>query len=251
MAVSSRGSVLTDGFVKRQKSLVLATVKDVISLWPQLNVSKFDDSWPGIRDLLKVLIGQRHQILSNYAVKYYNDFRAAEGASGVYYGHRVDVLPSVKLDESLDASGRGVYFGSLKNGKSEFVAKRQALTAVAGSSSRLVASGGRGTVEENVKADKQALGFARITKAKPCYFCAMLASRGFIYKSAKTAGDPRANGKLYHDHCSCVAVPSFFPDDTLPESNEKFQVLWDDVAGTLSAKESVKAFRKAYENLNT
>lgn len=48
--------------------------------------------------------------------------------------------------------------------------------------------------------------FARVpTGAETCPFCVMLASQGFVYHSAKSAG------KLdhYHAHCSCRIVPQF------------------------------------------
>lgn len=44
-------------------------------------------------------------------------------------------------------------------------------------------------------------GFARVPSgSETCAFCLMLASRGAVYRSAKTAGD----GHRYHGKCDCV-----------------------------------------------
>lgn len=49
------------------------------------------------------------------------------------------------------------------------------------------------------------IGYARVLSgAEDCGFCAMLASRGPVYK--KDTVVRRRDGRRYHDHCDCVAV---------------------------------------------
>lgn len=51
--------------------------------------------------------------------------------------------------------------------------------------------------------------FARVvhpSKNGPCGFCAMLASRGPVYKSSQTAGQP---ANRFHHSCRCTVVPVF------------------------------------------
>lgn len=51
--------------------------------------------------------------------------------------------------------------------------------------------------------------FARVchpNKNGPCGFCAMLASRGPVYKSSESAG---IRADRYHDHCFCTCTPVF------------------------------------------
>ncbi len=50
-------------------------------------------------------------------------------------------------------------------------------------------------------------GYARVTTGDSCAFCIMLASRGFVYASEKTATKSKRTGDKYHQHCHCVAVP--------------------------------------------
>lgn len=57
-----------------------------------------------------------------------------------------------------------------------------------------------------LNAVRDGLRYARVPMGgETCTFCAMLASRDFIYKSAKAAGE----GGHYHKHCRCKVVPGF------------------------------------------
>lgn len=79
--------------------------------------------------------------------------------------------------------------------------------------------------ERGKKAPKRTrvVAYARmLTGADNCAFCVMLASRGPVYKSAKTAGQIPASLKFvdaegwlnaYHDHCDCIVVPVYTSKD--------------------------------------
>ena len=80
---------------------------------------------------------------------------------------------------------------------------------------RLALQGGRQTVVEAVQADPQARAWARETRGDCCYFCALMAARGAVYKSEGAAGGD-ANAKFtgegefkFHNNCHCVAAPVF------------------------------------------
>ena len=66
------------------------------------------------------------------------------------------------------------------------------------------------TIMDNVGRDKdKGARFARVpTGAETCTFCLMLASRGAVYRTRKTAGEFRR----FHRGCDCKVVPSFDPD---------------------------------------
>lgn len=64
----------------------------------------------------------------------------------------------------------------------------------------------RQTIKNNAVRDPANVTYARVPRgAKTCAFCTMLASRGFVYATAKTAG---AEDKYHHD-CDCMIVPSW------------------------------------------
>ncbi len=63
------------------------------------------------------------------------------------------------------------------------------------------------TIMANARRDRRkGVRFARVTSGRnTCAFCLMLASRGAVYHSRKTAGELGQ----YHRHCSCKIVPSY------------------------------------------
>lgn len=64
----------------------------------------------------------------------------------------------------------------------------------------------RNTVYHTARNDKAAVRFARVPSgSETCAFCLMLASRGFVYTSAKSAGQ----FNRYHHDCDCVITPMF------------------------------------------
>lgn len=64
----------------------------------------------------------------------------------------------------------------------------------------------RQTIKNNAVRDPANVTYARVPRgAKTCAFCTMLASRGFVYATAKTAGEE----DKYHHDCDCMIVPSW------------------------------------------
>ena len=69
-----------------------------------------------------------------------------------------------------------------------------------------VKRGYRETVMANAKF------YARVpTGTYTCNWCVMLASRGFVYKTAESAGE----GNQYHAHCDCLIVPAIRQDTNI------------------------------------
>lgn len=66
------------------------------------------------------------------------------------------------------------------------------------------------TIISNVGRDKdRGVRFARVpTGSETCTFCIMLASRGAVYHTRKSAGE----FKHFHRHCDCKVVPGFEDD---------------------------------------
>lgn len=66
---------------------------------------------------------------------------------------------------------------------------------------------GREAVQRTADRSGEEIGWARVTtSAKPCAFCIMLASRGPVYRSEKTAVYRKSDMGAYHNHCQCRAV---------------------------------------------
>lgn len=69
------------------------------------------------------------------------------------------------------------------------------------------------TIMLNCKRDRRrGVRFARVPSgAETCAFCMMLSGRGFVYHSAKTAGEQ----SHYHRGCDCKIVPGFDEDNPI------------------------------------
>lgn len=100
--------------------------------------------------------------------------------------------------------------------------------------------------------DARVRAVARGTSATPCAFCAMLASRGFVYRSVQSAVLTRnsaenpeaytwANGfRKIHPNCNCYPIIRWknVSDVDDPELTKEFKQIWKDSGGNL------KEFRK-------
>jgi hypothetical protein len=128
---------------------------------------------------------------------------------------------------------------------------REAGPEAAGSAVRHVTDGGRETIRDAVKDDRLALGYVRVTKDNCCYFCAMLASRGHVYKGDSfDDSDSLFSGAgvaKAHDSCGCTMEPVYSRTAALPGRAEEFAKLWAQSTPGTSGKGSVLAFRRAYE----
>jgi hypothetical protein len=125
-------------------------------------------------------------------------------------------------------------------------AHAQAGARQAAAAQRLVMNGGRSTVWTNTQHDRRALGYIRVSPTgTPCGWCAMLLSRGAVYKSSATA--EYSDGDKYHDHCRCTAEPVYTATQTASSKyalNREYGELWPQVTKGLSGKAAVAAWRR-------
>lgn len=103
--------------------------------------------------------------------------------------------------------------------------------------------GGRDAINQAIRKDRLVKLVARGTSSDPCAFCAMLASRGFVYKSEKTAyvGD---DVEKVHINCHCFPIVRFVRESELPDMNAYFQEKWQEVTAGLYGLEARKAWRR-------
>lgn len=129
----------------------------------------------------------------------------------------------------------------------------KAADEVAGAALKHVLEGGRETIDQTVRKDEKSLGYIRVTKTDPCYFCAMLASRGITYGpyngQSFDASDARFIGEgnvKVHDHCSCSLKPVYDPDDPYLDASQAWREMWDSMEHR-GGPADVRQFRALYE----
>jgi hypothetical protein len=106
---------------------------------------------------------------------------------------------------------------------------------------QLVLDQGRRALIDAVQSDKEAKGWARVPEPDACSFCAMLATRGAVYKS-------RASAEFEaHPNCRCNVEPVFNAYEPTAQIRE-WQRIWDEqIAGKFSGRDARIAFRQALE----
>ncbi|QAX95460.1 hypothetical protein SEA_BARTHOLOMEWSD_10 [Streptomyces phage BartholomewSD] len=126
-------------------------------------------------------------------------------------------------------------------------AHREAGARQAAAAERVAMNGGRSTVWNHTQRDRRAIGYIRLSRTgTPCGWCAMLISRGPVYRSARSA--EYADGDKYHDNCHCYAEPVFsreqYSSSSAYELNRRYEELWPKVTRGLSGKAAVAAWRR-------
>nr|WSZ97266.1 hypothetical protein OH820_17820 [Streptomyces sp. NBC_00857] len=171
------------------------------------------------------------------------------------------VTGPVHARQRLTQAERGTDSGRLDD--AGFLDELDALMRDAGATSaaaadREVLRGGRDLLHRASAADQRTVGWARVTDTNPCAWCAMLASRGAVYRSRDAAQiKGRAGRRLppvdpedlekYHDLCHCQVVPIYSRTDWLPEQGRTFRELWDQATEGQTGQDAINAYRRAIE----
>lgn len=129
-------------------------------------------------------------------------------------------------------------------------AKQITAKKVAASVVRHAQAGGRETLLGAAKSDKVSLGHIRVTTGTPCFFCAVLASRGLVYNDDSfNVSDARftGDGKVkVHDSCACTLKPVYRRDDPLVQDSATYTDLWERWGA--GGGDALLRFRRGYDH---
>lgn len=132
-------------------------------------------------------------------------------------------------------------------------AKKVTAEAIASSVVRHAQAGGRQTIHDNSEQDRVALGWVRVTKADPCFFCAMLAARGIHYRPFREGSFDASNAQFsgegdakVHDQCGCSLKPVWSENDPGLKRNQKFVDQWS--LWGAGGGDAITRFRRGYEH---
>lgn len=237
-------------FRRIQALLAAQMARDVLRVWRELmNPAKVDQSWPAVRAALMPIVQRAREQSATLAKAAYLDARRAAGVPDDGFNPEGPLyLAADRLEASLDVTGPVEFKRAIAAGKSPEQAMDAAAVRMVGSTQFLALEGGRSVMKRSIEADERATGYARITDNDPCAWCAMLASRGPVYKSAVTAGDPRQGGDRYHDHCGCQAWPAFTLDEPFVGVAEKLYDQWLTVTRGTGGRNAVNTWRRWWES---
>lgn len=241
MAATVEGAQLTEAHRLLQARLGAQAVADVLALWPLLDVADLDGSFPGWLRAVELVIEARRPASAAAAAGYYARFRAAEAprTAARFVPAAVNVLEQRALATSLLVTGPVSVKRAVARGVPVERAMQTAQAASSKAALRHTVDAGRDTVLAAVQADPVALGWARVTSGRPCHFCAMVASRGPVYRSERTASfEP-------HDGCSCSAEPTYDRYAPWPAGSERWASLWAEAKA--ADGDTAKNFRRLVE----
>lgn len=115
----------------------------------------------------------------------------------------------------------------------------------AGEADQAVMEAARSAVDSAMRTDRRVKLVARGTSAAPCAFCAMLASRGFVYASRESAvGIQGDEIKQYHRHCHCYPIVRWVDAVELPPLSQFFKDQWSEVTQGYSGVDALNAWRR-------
>ncbi len=247
MPTTVEGRRLTDAHRIIQVRIAADVSARMIAAWPLLDPFNLDatvDQWLSVaRSVVTTGRSQSVQV----SAQYLRLFRAIElGTADRFAPILAEAVNTAALDTSLLVTGPVKVKQAIGAGQAVEAASQLAVASAAGAASRHALNGGRDTIDRTIRGDRLALGYSRYTRANCCSFCAMLASRGPVYKSAETA-TVTSRGRRYHDHCYCQPVPVYSRDAAWPGQARQFEALWQETTKGKSGRDAVNAFRRAYE----
>lgn len=251
MALTALGRALTSQFRVAQLGVRSKMLGSLLKLWPLLDVRRLDATAPEWLRLSTLTIAEHRRESARLAARYYEQLRAVELPDVEPYRARLlDSVPETEADEAIRTSlivtgpvaikKATQRITNLAEVDSPAASERAlatvhetALTQVEGAAVRHVLNGGRDLLREEGARDVRALAFARVSDGDPCYFCALMISRGFVYRTKKAAGR-NANDRFdgpglykFHDRCACTVAPVFDRDTPASEQEAKFKALYE------------------------
>lgn len=232
MAVTNAGKALTEAHRLEQARIGVQTARQLRSLWALLNAegrTPTVDEWLGA---VTTVLGRQHGLSAAAARDYYSAFRLAEIGEAGFAARGIPTLNLEAVRASMVATGPYRLRQGIRRGLTVEEASQRAMISSAGEGVRIALDGGRQQIIRNVQADSRALGWVRVTDGDPCAFCAMLASRGPVFKGRATAiagtvFSTSVNDYRAHARCGCTAEPVYRADTEWPGRAREFHDLWN------------------------
>jgi hypothetical protein len=237
-------AVLAANFRSSQAFVAAALTLDVVQAWQSMEPYSIRASWPAVEIMIASAVRTQYRTAALNGSQFYAEMRSIAGVAGVPPSVMPGEIPTELITRVLGARGPGTVLHDVKvlgNGPIQLDrAMQHAAVNLSGAATKMVLSGARQAVMQKTDADVKAIGWVRVTSGSCCAFCAMLASRGAVYKSEGSA-DFEA-----HDHCSCAAAPFFTGQSEDSLLNPDIRALWDSSTKKLSGNDAINAFRRAW-----
>lgn len=192
---------LTRTYREQNLTLRARTMRNLIRLWPILDVANLDTTFPAWFAGASLLVGRDRITAAGIAAGYLRAHRTAARVPGIPTIRLAAPVPTGQMSTALRVTTVVAVNRALRAGKTLEMAKANAFVMSSGAATRLVLNAGRETIAESAVADRRTAGWQRVTSGG-CNFCSMLAGRGEVYTEASSQFQS-------HDHCACSAEPVY------------------------------------------
>lgn len=243
---------MTEAHRRRQLAIRAAALRDVARLWGGVNPRDLSGTIGRFADAAVVTVAARRAASAQASARYFARLRAVEGVPGEVVLPQAAGLSERLIASQVRGAGLSGILDARRRGFPVEAASRQGLVRASGTASNLVLDGGRELVREAMVEDRRAVGWMRVTSGDPCPWCAMLASRGPVYRTEATASFDVPPDQ-FHDHDGCQIEPVFREDarddrSQWPASSQRLRERWEEVTDGLSSADARRAFQRALTN---
>ncbi|GIG61130.1 hypothetical protein Lfu02_55020 [Longispora fulva] len=244
MAETPEGDQLTSQHYRQQLDIRARGASEALDLWGLLGPQDLQATWPTVQTQSLRLLQDYRTESARAAVDYYQALRTADGYGPLPALAPTPPMPVDDITTSLRLAGPIAVQSAVSVGIDTATAMQSALVHWTGEMLRWLLVGGRTFLLNQTVNDHKAKGFQRVASGRACAFCAMLASRGPVYRSRMSAKYKKTGG-LYHRQCSCSIEPVWSTTAKLPPSSQVYRDLWHDSTVGFSGDAALNAFRRA------
>lgn len=226
MATLPRAAI--DAYTESLNMLSSAARETVAAMLEQVDYSDIADLREQVIEIMEAVCGASADLAAARAAEFYDEARAIQAGVAIgavaYAGREpASTAGAVRalVQRVVDGKPWDSFVAGLQD-RADYEVKRAAGECV----------------KANAAKDPLKPKWARVPSgAETCRFCLMLASRGFVYVSADTAGE----GGHYHPSCDCRIVPGFPGMDVEGYDPDALYRQWKELEREDRIRRSVKA----------
>lgn len=232
-----------------QFALSLAISAQLRKLWPALDPERLSETVPALVRGGAAVGGHASQASISLAADFYENLRFDAIPVG-YQAPTIDP-PTITSLESQLRDATDVMLKQIPTLVDDLYLAEMTAQIQATADAVIQESVADSSIDELFAAmasDRQALGWARVTRAGACAFCRMLATRGPVYRTKQTANF-RAHVPIdgRGGVCHCQAEPLFGKHFEAAAHTRADIALWERVTADVPTDQKFNEFRRAVE----
>lgn len=188
------------------KSIAVLAQRELAAFYGTLNMNRPEVARTALAAFVADLVERYGNVAATVAADWYDNLRAASGVPGRFEAQLAPVVSAERVEAKVRYAAGGLFGQNLDT-----------LGLLNVAASKYVLEPGRLTVAQSTARDPGRPKWARVpTGGSTCAFCRLLASRGAVYWTERSAG---GDMHRFHGDCDCVATP-VWPGDDLPYDSE-------------------------------